>query len=322
MPTTTNSQSETRLQTNGWGVDLTYQDAFGKWHETPPQTLAAITKALGADPDALAPPDQESLLIVRAGEQRELSRPVAIRLENGEEITAEQRLPPDLPCGYHTISFDNGGAPVRLIVSPCQCWLPEHLETWGFAVQLYSARSRESWGIGDFGDLERLARWSAADLGAGMALLNPLSAASPFTPQQSSPYFPTSRRFFNPLWIHVEWVPGASGTVPQLEQLARAGRDLNSARRIDRDRIFELKMRALEILWLQFPGDGAFDAFCQQHGTALDRFATFCVLAERHRSGWHSWPEPFRHPASQAVTRFATENQPRILFYKWLQWLL
>ena len=33
--------------------------------------------------------------------------------------------------------------------------------SWGFAVQLYSVRSRQSWGFGDLGDLADLAAWSA-----------------------------------------------------------------------------------------------------------------------------------------------------------------
>lgn len=316
------AQPENQLKTNGWGVDLTYKDAFGKWHQTPPETLAAVAKALGIDPETIAPPQDDSLLIVRAGEQHAIPRSATIRLESGGELTVESRLPPDLPTGYHTLQFDKATAPTRLIVSPCQCWLPEHLQTWGFAVQLYAARSRESWGIGDFADLGKLAQWSADALGAGMMLVNPLSAASPVTPQQPSPYFPTSRRFFNPLWIHIEWVPAASAAVPELKELSRAGRGLNSTRDIDRDKVFQLKMRALEMLWLQFPGDDAFDAFCRLHSVTLDRFATFCALAEQHNSGWHAWPEQFRHPANAAVTQFAAENHSRILFHKWLQWLL
>src|SRR6185437_6146152 len=48
--------------------------------------------------------------------------------------------------------------------------------TWGFAVQLYSLRSRGSWGHGDLRDLADLATWSARDLGAGFVLINPLHA--------------------------------------------------------------------------------------------------------------------------------------------------
>jgi 4-alpha-glucanotransferase len=156
-----------------------------------------------------------------------------------------------------------------------------------------------------------------------MMLLNPLSAATPITPQQGSPYFPTSRRFFNPLWIHIEWVPGASiDKVPQLEELAASGRRLNGERLIDRDRVFELKQKALELLWLQFPGDEAFDSFCKEHGGDLDRFALFCSLAETFKCGWHNWAEQYRHPASAAVSQFSAENANRIQFHKWLQWVL
>src|SRR3954451_12884947 len=44
---------------------------------------------------------------------------------------------------------------------PSRCPLPTNAPTWGWAAQLYAARSHESWGIGDLGDLGRLARWSA-----------------------------------------------------------------------------------------------------------------------------------------------------------------
>ena len=36
-------------------------------------------------------------------------------------------------------------------------------QSWGFAVQLYSVRSRDSWGHGDLHDLAEFATWSAAN---------------------------------------------------------------------------------------------------------------------------------------------------------------
>jgi 4-alpha-glucanotransferase len=243
-------------------------------------------------------------------------------LESGETISPGRRLPPDLPTGYHFLHFDNGSASKRLIVSPGKCRLPKSAATWGWSVQLYAARSRQSWGIGDFADLETLARWSR-EQDAGIMLLNPLSASTPVLPQQPSPYYPTSRRFFHPLWIHVDWVQGdAGGNKVELESLARAGRELNRNRLIDRDAVFKLKMRALELLWNDFRGDKSFTAFCVEHGTDLDRFATFCALAERYQSGWHSWPQQYRHPGNDDVARFARENAKRVEFHKWLQWLI
>jgi 4-alpha-glucanotransferase len=317
------NETAKQVRTNAWGIDTCYEDAFQKWHDTPPGTIDAILCAMGAEPGQLAAPHDDSVIFARTGEQLALRGCASVTLESGEIIDCEVRLPADLPSGYHHVRFEDSEKPHRLIVSPGQCYLPENLRTWGWAVQLYAARSRESWGIGDFSDLDTLARWSGDELGAGMMLLNPLSAATPITPQQGSPYYPTSRRFFNPLWIRIEEAPGAdTEKLPQLEELARAGRDLNQRRIIDRDRIFELKMHALDLLWLQFAGDAAFDAFCKEQGADLDRFAVFCALAEHFKSGWHNWPEQYRHPADAAVSQFAAENAARVRFHTWLQWLL
>ena len=78
---------------------------------------------------------------------------------------------------------------------------------WGFTVQLYSLRSRDSWGHGDLHDLAELAAWSARDLGAGFVLVNPLHAAEPLPPVSPSPYLPMSRRWVSPLYLRIEDIP-------------------------------------------------------------------------------------------------------------------
>ena len=309
-------------QTNSWGIDLNYEDAFGKWHDATEETVQAVLHAMGADDAAAESPKDDPVQVVRQGEARALPKPASITLENGGTVEAARTLPAGLPAGYHFLQFADRGKPQRLIVTPGQCFLPNNLRTWGWAVQLYAARSRASWGIGDFGDLESLAQWSAGKLGSGMMLLNPLSAACPIEPQQTSPYYPSSRRFFNPLWIRVEWIPGArEHGGAGIEKAANAGHELNRTRLIDRDQVFDLKMQAFELLWEHFAGDGAFTGFCREHGADLDRYATFCALAEHHNSGWHSWPRELQHPGTAEVARFAAANSRRVEFHKWLQWL-
>ena len=158
-------------------------------------------------------------------------------------------LPPDLPLGYHELRPLDGRPAARLIVAPARCHLPDGLRIWGWAIQLYALRSRESWGIGDLADLRRLADWSASELGAGAVVLNPLHAPLPLVPQEPSPYFPSSRRYRNPLYLRVEEVPGAAEARLDVERLAAQGRALNAERRIDRDAVFRLKMTALDALW-------------------------------------------------------------------------
>ena len=90
----------------------------------------------------------------------------------------------------------------RTAVAP----VPER-RAWGFAVQLYSLRSRASWGHGDLRDLADLAAWSARDLGAEFVLTNPLHAAEPLPPVSPSPYLPMSRRWVSPLYMRIEDIP-------------------------------------------------------------------------------------------------------------------
>lgn len=150
---------------------------------------------------------------------------------------------------------------------------------WGLAVQLYAARSASSWGIGDLGDLARLGRW-ARRLGAGFLLLNPLHAPAPGIPQQASPYFPSSRRFRNPLYLRVEGAPAG---------LDERGRALNRERRIDRDAVWALKMEALSSQWDSFGADLGFEEYCTSQGEALVRFASFCARADGRQVDFHRW---------------------------------
>src|SRR5450759_4793032 len=50
---------------------------------------------------------------------------------------------------------------------------PPPSRAWGWAAQIYAARSRESWGIGDLADLRRLGRMARSQ-GASVLLINPL----------------------------------------------------------------------------------------------------------------------------------------------------
>ena len=308
------------MASDAWGIDQGYQDAHQVWRDTEPATRAAILAGMGvADRDA-APPEQ-AVQVVR---QRTSPRPChagKLVLEDGGVVQVTSRFPKDLPLGYHTLwPTDEAVSPVRVIVTPGRCVLPPEGE-WGWAAQLYAARSAESWGMGDLADLRRLARWSAGQE-ARLLLLNPLSAATPGEPQQSSPYYPSSRRFLNPLYLRVEEVPGASLATREVEPLSAAGRRLNDERLIDRNAVFQLKQQALQTIWERWSPSAAFERYCVQQGDPLRQFASFCVLAEQFGQDWRQWPAEYQRAEGPAVGRFADERRSRVRYHQWLQWLL
>lgn len=302
-----------------WGVETGYWDAAGQWKDAPQGTLDAIGRSMGIGDGP--PPPGPPLWFVRAGHGEWLQNPADLVLEDGTTRRGVDALPPDLPPGYHDLHPLDGGPTTRLVITPGRCHLPHQLRTWGWAVQLYATRSEESWGHGDLADLRRIAGWAAGQ-GAGTLALNPLHAAGPALPQQPSPYYPSSRQWRSPLYLRVEEAPGAAQLGTDLEALAAEGRSLNSGDRIDRDAVWDLKRRALEACFAVAGTDPAFDAWADEQGDLLDRFATYCAIAEIHGNGWQSWPEELRRHDSGAVAELAAERAERVRFHAWLQWLL
>jgi 4-alpha-glucanotransferase len=174
--------------------------------------------------------------------------------------------------------------------------------------------------MGDLHDLAEVARW-ARSTGAGVLLVNPLDAVAPGIHQRSSPYYPTSRCFLNPLYLRIEDVPGAGGC-PEVELTAQRGRALNSNRFIERDAVYTAKIDALRALWQRFDGSPAFDDYRSERGALLQGFATYMALAESHGPHRTAWPRGLENLTASAVPSWQADNGDRVLFHQWIQWLL
>jgi len=305
-----------------WGVEPGYRGDDDRWHEAPRSTIEAIGGALGASSAEHAGPYSPApVRVVRSDDDVPIAGAWDVTLEDGTELAVEDILRSP-PLGYHQLRRRSDGQAVRLIVSPGRCRLPGGGRAWGWAVQLPATRSSRSWGIGDLADLRHLGEW-AAGRGGSAALVSPLHASRPGVPQQPSPYFPSSRCWRNPLYLRVDEVPGVDATeVAGIDGLAAEARALNQRRLIDRDRVWELKLSALERLWDRFGGDPDFDRYCDREGVLLDRYATFCALSEVHGGAWQQWPEVVRRPDGAGVRAFVSRHRRRVRFHQWLQWLL
>jgi 4-alpha-glucanotransferase len=266
---------------------------------------------------------------------------------DGSWITRRRlKLPAALPAGYHELEVKIASVVTRctLVVSPPACFEPAAIVSgrrlWGIAVQLYTVRSRDNWGIGDFGDLKSLIRWLAPH-GAGFIGLNPLHALAPADPLRASPYSASSRHFLNILYIAVPLVPDFAECAPAravvddprfLERL----QGLRSASLVDYRGVADAKFEVLELLFHHFreqhlnPATGRgqrFRAFVAGGGSLLQAHARFDALDQHFRatlataSGWLSWPEEYRDVHGDAARRFAAAHPLQVEFYLYLQWL-
>lgn len=251
----------------------------------------------------------------------------------GEQL--ELTLPDDLPIGYHTLNVQVGGVQRRatVIVAPPRIELPEAVrqrQRWGWMTQMYSVRSADSWGVGDYGDLKRLAADAGEKSHADFMLINPIHAGAPVPPLQPSPYLPESRRFLNVTYIRPQDIPEYAAlddaTRAQVEELhASVAAANDSAEPMDINASWDAKRQAL---WLIFSAprseerETAFAEFKRAAGSDLDTFATWCLAFEVWGAPWEENSWFFRTDKnSPAVAALVRDHYDMFEFQRWLQWI-
>lgn len=245
-------------------------------------------------------------------------------IDGRERTRGTVRLPRGLPIGYHRLDVLDGDDAGRctVVVAPASCPDPGAARRWGWMVQTYAMRSRDSWGQGEFRDLAALAEWSA-DRGADFVLTNPVHAAAPTVPRQPSPYSPTSRRFVDPSYLHVPDMPEYAALPDDARDALRVQSDAlgPDSERIDRDVIWRVKRAAFAQLFASMSDErqAALHRYRAAQGPSLEHFAIFCALAEVHGLPWTQWPEELRHPDAPGIARWAREHADRVGLHAWLQ---
>jgi len=284
------------------GIVTEYEDWRGDLVEVPAETLAAIL-------DVLDQPTPDSVLGESAAEAGAAGSGPA------------ESMPGDSVVGVGAAESEAATGDVRPVV-------PSRRQ-WGFAVQLYSVRSRESWGHGDLHDLAELARWSAAALGAGFVLVNPLHAAEPLPPVSASPYLPMTRLFTSPLYLRVEDIPEyaalPAADKAAIDRLAAPLREANNTPYlIDRDALWTAKRQALQLISkvpLTGPRQADYESFLAGRGRRLREWSDWCALAERHGADWRNWPHELTSPLRAAqVVAGDSGLAAAAEFHAWLQW--
>ena len=212
-----------------------------------------------------------------------------------------------------------GGAPAHV---------PDTLRdarVWGFACQLGSLRSERNHGIGDFADLAELCR-IAGGMGADFIGLNPLHALFPANPQHASPFSPSNRTMWNPLYLAPDWIEGWDALPAGMRAVPNAlrGGDL-----LDLVAVTRHKRGILARLHDDYPWTDAlrreFDGYCRRGDGALESHALFDALSRRmvsegHGAGWMGWPERYRDRDGIDAKAFEAAESHQVEYYSWLQW--
>ncbi|ANE75146.1 4-alpha-glucanotransferase [Dickeya solani] len=336
------------------GIADTYKDAYGNEQAIDQETRDKLLQLLDVAEPTVAP--LPSVYVFRQGQQNRL--PLRDEGEYGWTLTYEKggiiegrsagqaalALPDNLPLGYHQLILMQGEQqwPCRVIVAPARCYEPDPLTQgkrwWGVMVQLYTLRSSDNWGSGDFGDLKTLVE-QVARRGGAFVGLNPLHALYPAEPEAASPYSPSSRNWLNIIYIDVNQVDDfhqsdAAGEWWKQDDVQRRLTAARASRWVDYATVTSLKLTALRLAFNHFnrrnaldPRKTAFQQFLKTHDESLLQQATYDALQAwlktqgQTAADWLQWPREYHDARSDASLRFRQEHVDDVQFYCWLQWL-
>lgn len=215
----------------------------------------------------------------------------------------------------------------QLAVAPMTCYAlnkENKKKLFGFAIQLYSLKSKRNWGVGDFSDLALLVEKTAQD-GGDVIGLNPLNVLLHDYPENASPYASISRLFLNPIYIDVEQVPFYEKEDKDEKAVAQA----KAAENIDYTVVYNAKIKALRKIFarLEKKKDSsykkAFNEFKATDEGDLQRLAVFqAICEERCKKGGRLTATEEKDLSSAlgtGIEKFALAHQKEIEFFKFLQ---
>ena len=290
--------------------------------DTPRPTDARIEREDGAA--------AEWLIESAAGAPRELP--------DGRSVSERPIVLPTLPIGRHRLIVD--GVECALTIAPPEAYNPKAAlrKRFGVAAQLYALRRADEGGrdqgVGDFSALAEAGERAGA-AGAAYLGVSPLHMLFPRDRERASPYYPSDRRFLDPIFIDAlddAGLPRDEALNAALAALAPQFAAASATKYVEYGELWLAKRAALEARSAAFvrfraarPGDpliADYHAFARSGGEALRRFAAFQAAADGEAGeNWRLWPQDLRDGDPKAIDHTIERNRQGFEFALFCQWL-
>ena len=202
------------------------------------------------------------------------------------------------------------------------------LEPWrgaGVAIPVFSLRSTESFGVGEFADLKLMIDWAAATGQSIIQILPVNDTTMSDTWQDSYPYNANSTFALHPQYIRLTEV----GTLDDPAEAARfeaLGRELNALPVIDYERVNRAKIDYLHAIYRQEGArtlaSASFRRFAKRNERWLRPYALFCTLRSLHGTpDFSRWGDLDRYDPEQAAA-FEQAHRAEIDYHRFVQYHL
>jgi 4-alpha-glucanotransferase len=169
-------------------------------------------------------------------------------------------------------------------------------DTWkgaGVSIPVFSLRSKDSFGVGEFTDLRLLVDW-VKKTGLKLIQILPVNdTTATHTWADSYPYASISAFALHPIYLNLETVAGKK-YAGLIKLLKKKQKQLNELSELDYEQVMKFKLSTLKELFLvqkqEFLKDEGFLDFFKMNKHWLVPYASFCYLRDRNgTSNFNEW---------------------------------
>jgi 4-alpha-glucanotransferase len=198
----------------------------------------------------------------------------------------------------------------------------------GIAIPVFSLRSANSFGVGEFSDIKLLVDW-AAKTGLKLIQLLPVNDTSAsFGMQDSYPYAAISAYALHPIYINLKQVAGKKYS-DTIKSIATKQKQLNMLPELAYDKVIQFKMQLLRELYelddTGFLKESEYKDFFVDNKHWLKPYAAFCYLKDKNDSpDFNQWKTHsiYIEPEIEKLTTSKSASKKEIRFYYFIQYHL
>lgn len=192
----------------------------------------------------------------------------------------------------------------------------------GVAIPVFSLRTEDDFGVGEFYDLKKMADWAASTGQKFIQVLPVNDTTMTHTWTDSYPYNANSTFALHPMYLRISEV-GTLKDKERQEYYDAIARELNSLEDVDYERVNQAKNALTRELFAQ---DGAkavkskeFKTFVETNRSWLIPYAAYCVLRDANGSAdFAKWGDMAEY-STEKLESFVKEHTDEVNYHCWIQ---
>ncbi|RKW56118.1 MAG: 4-alpha-glucanotransferase, partial [Prevotella sp.] len=198
----------------------------------------------------------------------------------------------------------------------------------GTLVPLFSLRSDDSFGVGDFGDLKKMIDWVSSTQQKVLQILPINDTTITHTWTDSYPYSCISIFALHPQYVNLNLLPALKDKI-QRERFENERKKLNALPQIDYERVNELKLAYLKLIFEQEGKDTIankeYKKFFTENESWLVPYAQYSMLRDKYGTAeFAKWPDhnQWDEAERKQLSTSGSKAYESVEFYYYVQFVL